>query len=417
MIPHNPHPIHGIRGVRADRFPETSPPIPLLNSTARVFRTENRRAFTLMELMVVITIIGILSSMSMLVITGVQRSSRASQTEAMIQRLDAAISDHYESYTYRRIDVPRNLNVSPVEIAKIRRHFLLDTMRMEMPGNWYEALRPQAGYPSGNFYNRPNSDVTAPDSALRRTYQLYFEQAVKNVKDDQGFTFQFDGDGFLTQACLDELAQDEDINEILSGDSAPAKLLYLIVMNVNPETRELFSNRGVSTSPKDGLPYFVDGWDRPIYFLRWAPGFSGSQRQPDMWKWTGTKANQSDNAGYWVQNFSPDNFDAFTTPANNDYRGQTFQMVREQYPDPLDPIGMRGYTENRSTSPPVLEAYPGWTLFPLIYSAGPDGNFNIAIPASASGSVVLDPFAGGYGAPFGSGGGHADNIHNHTLSF
>ena len=58
----------------------------------------------------------------------------------------------------------------------------------------------------------------------------------------------------------------------------------------------------------------------------------------------------------------------------------------------------------------------GWFLYPLIYSAGPDGKYGIDEGDDLSPTVgsegILDPFIFPYGMPDGTGS-HFDNIHNH----
>jgi hypothetical protein len=56
-----------------------------------------------------------------------------------------------------------------------------------------------------------------------------------------------------------------------------AYLLYLIVSMGSPEAMEQFSQSEIGVDPLDApnqWPFFIDGWGRPISFLRWAPGFS-----------------------------------------------------------------------------------------------------------------------------------------------
>jgi hypothetical protein len=39
------------------------------------------------------------------------------------------------------------------------------------------------------------------------------------------------------------------------------------------EARSLFGEKSIGDTDGDGAPEFLDGWGRPINFLRWAPGF------------------------------------------------------------------------------------------------------------------------------------------------
>jgi hypothetical protein len=53
-----------------------------------------------------------------------------------------------------------------------------------------------------------------------------------------------------------------------------AELLYMIVSIGSPEAMEQFSQSEIGDTNGNGYPEFLDGWGRPIFFLRWAPGFS-----------------------------------------------------------------------------------------------------------------------------------------------
>ena len=135
----------------------------------------------------------------------------------------------------------------------------------------------------------------------------------------------------------------------------PAALLFLIIQNLNPEALEAFHGSEVGRD-RSGMLVFLDAWGRPIRFLRWAPGFIG----------------------------------------NSD-------LMHEEIADP---------TDERADA-------TGWLLYPLIYSAGPDGVPGIQEGSAVTNGGILDPFAvvnpvDGFqlGAPDGSNK-HLDNIHNH----
>ena len=61
---------------------------------------------------------------------------------------------------------------------------------------------------------------------------------------------------------------------------ANAELLYLVVTNADPEARATFSEREIADVDGNGLYEFVDGWGKPICWMRWAPGLESSDRQP-----------------------------------------------------------------------------------------------------------------------------------------
>lgn len=357
-----------------------------------------RSAFTLIELMVVIVIIGILASSSLYVVGHVQHLSRVHTTEVRIARLDHVISELYESYTYRRMPVPGSIR-NPRTAAVTRYRMICDTMRMEMPNTWLEALTgPQV--------------ANLPDSPRRLIYEKAFINAVG--------TFDFDDDGYI-------VPDDPNVDMDAIRKNQEAKLLYLIVMNAIPEARDMVGEKGIATDGT-GFYYFTDAWGNPIHFLRWAPGFSGGDRQPDLWKWTGSTpdnttypsdftpdAKDDPNVVYWDQNLSPDIFTDeemaldYEFPPEDWQKKNVFDAIKK-YPDPLDPA--RARPSGSGTQAQL--ARPGFFLVPLIFSAGPDGQTGIK-GLKKSTEIVIDPFARGIGAPEKDYGYHYDNIHNHTL--
>ena len=50
----------------------------------------------------------------------------------------------------------------------------------------------------------------------------------------------------------------------------------MIVSIGSPEAMEQFNQSEIGDVDGNGLPEFLDGWGRPIAFLRWAPRFSSS---------------------------------------------------------------------------------------------------------------------------------------------
>ena len=90
-----------------------------------------RRAFTLVELMVVIMIIAILSSLTLAGLSGVRQRAREDKTKSTIRKIDAVIRPMYESYRTRRVQVAAGLEPRSAAIEKLRNLRLL--MTREMP--------------------------------------------------------------------------------------------------------------------------------------------------------------------------------------------------------------------------------------------------------------------------------------------
>ena len=358
----------------------------------------DRNGFTLVELLMVITIIGILTGISVTVVRQAYHTTRVARTNTTITKLDRVIMEMYADNENRRVPSP---NFGSSEVAAqvtqaARLWFLRDMIRMEMPCNWDEVL---AGPSRFSFTYKNAQGVTPPptpfvpnqNSPLRELYLNTYTKAIDNLMNKQGYS----------QAKAEEIV----------NNFGSAKCLYLVVMYGNPEVRELFQDREIATD-EDDLSYFVDGWGNPIYFLRWAPGLALSERQPNISNW-------SDDAEKLA--------------------------TAERRPDPLDPTEVGGtvistaaqisagqwvirlFDDPTDTEKPILQH--GWALLPVVMSSGGevrgktvkefDKSFGIVQQPDA-GVPIVDPFGWPLGTPYATDmsndlyPNHAI-IHNHSV--
>jgi hypothetical protein len=164
------------------------------------------------------------------------------------------------------------------------------------------------------------------------------------------------------------------------------------------EARTLFHENDIGDTDGDGAPEFLDGWGRPISFIRWAPGFH-SQIQGN------------------AANLGP----PFDTPGQN----PQWEAAASADHDPFD----------------VYRIDPSaFRLVPVVISSGGDEQLGIetfqsvavmwsgaTYPLAATPSYPFfratirpyQPMASGsppvyMGAPLAEGA--ADNIHNHSVS-
>jgi hypothetical protein len=140
--------------------------------------------------------------------------------------------------------------------------------------------------------------------------------------------------------------------------------LFLIVAYGTEDSDALthFSQSDIGDVDNDGLNEFLDGWGRPISFIRWPAGFDSPRQSRDETK----------------------EFDQF-----NSWRIQDDRPSQAQPPWP----------------PSVPRRF---ALFPLIYSAGPDKKYDLAVgaqnkkgndipvhcsfPPSGSAPAYVDPY-------------------------
>lgn len=321
------------------------------------WRRRARPGFTLTELLVAVTILSMLAAMVWGALIVSRVAAREAATRATIAKLHNIIMAKYESYRTRRIPLSEEdmqwvaqnrLGWNPMTMpwdnrwrAAVRLCALRDLMRMEMPERWTDVKNTPIFFP--------------PSHAGPSLYQAYRARCYGS-----GNPAPF----------------------LPTDDEYQAECLYMIVaMGCGADARRQFRAAEIGDTDNDGFPEFVDGWGRPIYFLRWAPGFNDSDLQ-------------------W-------NIDPPLDP------GQMSLAAQEDH-DPLD---------TRRVDPAA------WRLMPLVYSAGADGEFGLWMKFKNEGNPdpyyiwnnntyvpAQDPADGKWylmGQPIA--GTHYDNIHNHRL--
>jgi prepilin-type N-terminal cleavage/methylation domain-containing protein len=349
------------------------------------------RGFTLVELLVTITVLGILLSLVFAAMRAATNSAKVAKTKATIAKLHQIIMAKYESYLTRRVQVDlvsfcqnngsytSQYNSTPAKaLARARVNAIRDLMRLEMPDRW--------------------NDVLSSDSDTTGVSPLIMDPNMTAVAKTAGTTVVLAATKLYMLAYQNAKSVAGSSSAAATADRpkySSAKCLYMIVMS-DPDAARLFAADEIGTVDASGMPVFLDAWNRPIYWLRWPAGFIAGNLP-------GSQAHGA--------NFGADG-DLQTGDTTNDH-------------DPFDPRKYFG---------------DAFAVYPLIYSAGPDGRSDINVGTDGRGNTTsigltggdIDPytpdanslyvgqpwpsasFNGDAALTFPATGSH-DNIHNHHI--
>jgi len=313
-------------------------------------KSEIRAALTLVELLITITIIATLAAMFLGASNAAMESARSARTKTTIGKIHSLLMERLDSYSTRRVDVnpgiitttnnnidsdssiPQNQKSSKKgeALTELRLLALRELMKLEMPDRWSDILGDEVAnaLPSTNAVAL-NPVVLEFRPSIAAAYLRRFRAL--NAPDTQ-----------------------EAKKQIL--DNQGAECLYMVIMlhTGDGEARTLFSRQDIGDTDGDGALEFLDGWGRPIHYLRWPAGFEGESQLM-----SGEADSDHDPFDFFRRDVVP--------------------------PSPASP----------GTSPPWLDdIFPAFRLVPLVYSAGPDGDadlFTVKHPNNP-GPVIDDPY-------------------------
>jgi len=263
-----------------------------------------RRAFTLTELLIVISIIGMLASISLGALYAAKEAARKAKTQSTITKIDRIIQEKYSELPARRLIVALNIKgaitkLPPTrnviaELGKARVGQLRWLAKSEMPDHATDVSLP--GVASGPdmfdpaYIDQQELIVSASDtvqfidpatgaaSTVTDTWSMYAERTATAKR--------------LYRQCLDMTAENDN-----------AELLYMIV-SLDVEDREQFQANETGDIDGDGKKEFLDAWGNPIKWLRWPvkyPGLAASTAKKAVWDHDILDVRKNDPGAYWTK--------------------------------------------------------------------------------------------------------------------
>lgn len=351
------------------------------------YRPWPRPSYTLTELLVVMAIMGVMASMLLAAVAGAVGDARKQRTIMIITKIDRILTEKVNDFRYRSVRLQLPTGAAGVIQtagaggqslqARWQLYALRDMMRMELPDRYSDFVDPNTMAIVGPADLGVNENIggvrlgTVPAVTMG-----YWRQIQKN-----------------------------NPSPTIANENESAECLYLILSQMRDGDRTAiasFSKDEIGDFDNDNMPEILDGWGRPISFLRWAPGYVANPPNWNDWTAVSNSSIAAVNSGYpvltsqWVYQQYTDTLQA-NDPPTGEVNPELSQVdsLDLMKSDPRWPVRFANGTNvvNQSRYPmnpsnwqvngrPV--AWRPFALRPLIFSNGPDKQGDIRMTYDSS---------------------------------
>ena len=211
-----------------------------------------RYAFTLVELLVAMSIIAILGALSLGGLHMARESARKTKTRSTVTKISQHIDHAWEEFRVRRVPM-KPTGTDRCAIQKLLWNARRDMLRLEMPDRWSDVF---------------GGPLVLPEEEARGKYGRY--QAVYNNARTELLARDLDDDG------VPDLTP-EEVDAMLASVEQ-SECLFMVVTAF--AGRAPWRPSEIGDTDDDGLPEFVDGWGNPIAWLRWPAGYPAADPMP-----------------------------------------------------------------------------------------------------------------------------------------
>lgn len=334
-----------------------------------LFSQIKRSAFTIVELMVAMVILGIISSMVAIALNGASRQAQDQRAQQFIDQLNLAVLQIYEEESQRRV----SLTGAPADAfaaSQAQLIFIRDWLRATLPDSKadVDAGSGRSGSPAAGLVPFINNvpAVTPVGTTERSNSALRYRQRIIR-------TYEALTGGAVTWAAA---------YDSWSAENEGAECLYQILASntINGESGlQFLRTRDIDDTDGDGMPEVVDPWGVPVAWMRSPAGF------------------------YLKNRWAADDTDAGSHATVAALRETLLRLG----PDPLDVLrcdprhgllddDAPGLLVDPTLTNATVEVHQ-FTFFcrPLVVSAGSDGDFDLVLTMpGAQRETIADDFGG-----------------------
>jgi hypothetical protein len=244
-------------------------------------------------MLVVLVILGVLTSLSLAGLAGAALRGRAEKTKSTIRKLNEIVMPHYEGYLRRRVAFTLAGAGPPAASSGEAFDFYTNTLT----GSTFGPRPPSgtAAWPAVTGANSTRAKGQARLQKLRALLIYEMPDSWMDVRINSAPTtpttppFLLNSGSFAIPPSLQTgavRAYASYLNSFpgITGTSTPpvmdsfgsAECLHMLVSRsmMEPTAMEQFRSDEIGDFDKDGAPEFLDGWSNPLLFLRWAPAAS-----------------------------------------------------------------------------------------------------------------------------------------------
>lgn len=329
-----------------------------------------RSGFTLIEVMVVIAILLILAVVTIGLVGWVQGDMKRQQTERTIRHLEQALIDILESPS---LDVG-----GEARLSKWYNPPFVQLAPNDLQRNDIQELREEA-------------EASCTAHLYHDRLRLYMPQSSDEIAPGIGLQ--------IKSPVITTIARQETpgVQSFYPKGLSNAEYLYCVIANLNPSALSGIQSRELGDVDSNGHPEFLDGWGRPIRFMRCAPALTDSRYQPNVLDGINIPVSPDNDkleANLWPTRpaFDDNGKEDGVTWASpdhltvNQWKTPGSRLVRNMRvavnPSDAKKLDNPDHEPDPEKDPPrerwTFFSAREWRTYPLVVSAGPDGKFDLS---------------------------------------